>query len=337
MVANTIYEEKDEFKLKTIELSTFIDLCAGIGGGRIGMTNNGLKCVAYSEIDKAPVETYKLFYGDEEKNYGDLMKINPDFLPDFDLLIGGFPCQTFSIVGKREGFKDDRGQIIYGIAKILEKKQTPCFILENVKGLLSHNKGKTLISILKLLTDLNYNIKYAILDSQDYGVPQMRERIYFVGIHNSIKHKPFEFPKSQISKPLSEYLIDTESEILPLNNPTFQKYLNNKYNINRIDIDNILAKDYTIIDTRQSDLRVYTTKCPTLRTGRHGILYTKNRQLHKLSELEALLLQGFPHELAQKVKTSGLLKTKILSQAGNAMTVNVMDLLCKELIKCLDV
>ena len=113
----------------------FMDFCAGIGGGRLGLEKCGLECVAHSEIDMIPNYTYRLFFGKDEKNYGDLMQINPQELPDFDVLIGGFPCQTFSIVGKREGFADSRGLIIYGLIKILIEKNIPYFILENVFSL----------------------------------------------------------------------------------------------------------------------------------------------------------------------------------------------------------
>ena len=95
----------------------FIDFCAGIGGGRIGLENLGMRCVGFSEIDKNAEKTYRLFFGDEEKNYGDLMKINPNDLPDFDLMIAGFPCQTFSVMGQRKGMCDKRGQIIFDLIK----------------------------------------------------------------------------------------------------------------------------------------------------------------------------------------------------------------------------
>lgn len=331
MALNSLYSEK----IANNKIKTFMDFCAGIGGGRLGLSNNNLQCVAYSEIDNTAKETYQLFYGTEETNFGDLMSINPADLPNFDVLIGGFPCQTFSIVGKREGFNDSRGQIIYGLAKILKEKQVPCFILENVKGLLNHDKGKTLKTITELLQSLNYDIKYKILDSSDYGIPQMRERVYIVGIKKEITHSTFEFPNPLPMKKLSKFLIDSV-EILPLENTTFQKYLHNKYNNNRVDINKILQRDYTIIDTRQSDLRIYENKCPTLRTGRHGILYTKNGNLYKLTGFEALLLQGFPLELAIKAKKSNIPNSKLLSQAGNAMTVNVIQKICENLIDCIE-
>jgi DNA (cytosine-5)-methyltransferase 1 len=323
------------FKLKNKkEKKTFMDFCAGIGGGRLGLTNNGLSCVAYSEIDTDAIQSYQIFHGDNENNFGDLMQIIPEKLPDFDILIGGFPCQTFSIVGKREGFNDNRGLIIYGICKILKEKDIPYFILENVKGLVNHDRGVTLQTIVKELNKLNYSVKYTILNSSDYGVPQMRERVYIVGMKNGFYNKSFKFPKPKPMSKLGNYLIDDSDLYFDINNKIFQKYLNNKYNKNKYNIDEILENDYLILDTRQSDLRLYKGKCPTLRTGRHGILYVKNKKLKKLSGFEALLLQGFPAEIAQKAIEAKILNNKLLSQAGNAMTVNVVEAIGNELLEC---
>ena len=313
----------------------FMDFCAGIGGGRLGLEKLGLSCVAYSEIDETPNCTYKLFFGDNERNYGDLMKINANELPDFDILIGGFPCQTFSIVGKREGFEDLRGQVIYGLINILKAKNVPYFILENVKGLVSHNKGHTLKVILTELSNCGYNVKWKVLDSQYYGVPQMRERIYFVGIRNDLinRGKIFEFPDKMNEVDIRNYLIDTENAVIdPYKNVTFQKYLNNKYNMGKFDLEEILSKDYLVLDTRQSDLRLYIGKIPTLRTGRHGILYVKDKKLKKLSAYESLLFQGFSKELADKARNK-VLENKLLSQTGNAMTVPVISAIGNSLLK----
>lgn len=312
-----------------------MDFCSGIGAGRLGLENAGMKCVAHSEIDPNPDLTYQLFF-DDKSNFGDLTKLNPNDLPNFDVMLAGFPCQTFSIAGKRSGMNDDRGQIIYYLTNILKQKNIPFFILENVKGLINHNKGETLQSILELLSDTGYQVYYQVLDSQYYGVPQMRERVYFVGIRKDIDHTPFEFPKPINSKPIEYYLSDNRNYYFDKDNPTFQKYLTSKYNQNQYDIDEILKEDYKIIDWRQSDFRLYNQKCPTLRTGRHGILYTKNGKLHKLSGYEALLLQGFPKEIAQKVIDYKLPDSKILAQAGNAMTVTVIEQLGKQLLKSLD-
>ena len=313
----------------------FMDFCAGIGGGRLGLENIGIKCVAHSEIDMITNDTYRLFFGKEEKNYGDLMCIDTKALPDFDILIGGFPCQTFSIVGKREGFADSRGQIIYGLINILVKKDIPYFILENVKGLVNHNKGETLKVILKELCDAGYFVDYRVLNSENYGVPQFRERIYFVGIKKSLMRKSFNWPEPVEMPDIKDYLIDTDNDILDFDNPTWQKYLNNKYNKGRFDFEKLLKEEYLVLDWRQSDLRLYKGKIPTLRNGRHGILYVKDGQLRKLSGYEALLLQGFPKELANKAKCAKINNTKLLSQAGNAMTVPVISAIGKSLLSCI--
>lgn len=316
----------------------FMDFCAGIGGGRLGLMNNGLECVAHSEIDEMSDKTYRLFFGKGERNFGDLMSIDTKELPDFDVLIGGFPCQTFSIVGKRQGLDDNRGLIIYGLLKILKEKDISYFILENVKGLTNHDNGRTLKKILESINEAGYNVSYRVLNSIDYGVPQMRERIYFVGTKKGKSTKAFKWPTTKPLPNIQDYLIDTESDILDTNDLTFQKYLNNKYNKDKYNIADILSQDYLVLDWRQSDLRLYKGKTPTLRTGRHGILYVKNKQLHKLSGFEALLLQGFPLDLAKKAKESKINNNKLLSQVGNAMTVNVITAIGKELLKgvCID-
>lgn len=299
----------------------FIDFCSGIGAGRLGLELLGLKCLAHSEINPAADYTYKIFYNDEH-NLGDLTTLNINSIPNSDILIAGFPCQTFSIVGKRLGFEDERGQIIYHLKDILQGKNIPYFIFENVKGLVNHASGKTLNTILELLNNAGYKVFYKVLNSIDYGVPQLRERIYFVGIRQDLYNKPFEFPAPRKHVGIKQFLMQSNHDFLDIKNPTFQKYLSNKYNRNRIDINEIIKQDYIILDTRQSDLRLYVNKCPTLRTGRHGILYVRNNKLYKLSGLEALLLQGFSKEYV--MKAVNIANTKLLSQAGNAMTVNVI-------------
>lgn len=311
---------------------TFFDFCSGIGGGRLGLELNGMECVGHSEIDPNPDLTYQIFFNDNN-NLGDLTQLDIAKLPDFDLMLAGFPCQAFSIVGKREGFEDERGQIIYHLVDILTWKNVPYFILENVKGLVNHQNGETLNTILMLLEKAGYDVYYQVLDSQYYGVPQMRERIYFVGIRKDIKHKPYQFPEISKAEPIENYLCDDRDYTFDIENPTFQKYLNNKYNLGKHNLAECLANDYTVIDWRQSDFRAYQEKSPTLRTGRHGILYSKNGKLRKLSGYEALLLQGFPKEIAQKVIEHKLPESKVLSQAGNAMTVTVIQKLAEQLLQ----
>lgn len=158
-----------------MELSTFFDFCSGIGGGRLGLEQVGLKSVGYSDTSRLSVTTYRqLFDTENEKNFGNLKKIKTETLPQFDLLIAGFPCQTFSVMGRKAGFDDSRGQIIFHLARILKDTQPKCFILENVRGLVTHDKGKTLKIILHELENAGFDVVYKVLTSLEYGVPQMR-------------------------------------------------------------------------------------------------------------------------------------------------------------------
>lgn len=137
-------------------------------------------CIGYSEIDPYADAIYKYNFGGH-KNYGDCTKINPKELPDFDLLVGGFPCQAFSIAGKRRGFDDTRGTLIFDVLRILKEKQPRHFILENVKGLLSHDAGRTFKVIIASLTELGYGVEWQVLNAKNFGVPQNRERVFIVG------------------------------------------------------------------------------------------------------------------------------------------------------------
>ena len=157
----------------------FLELCAGIGGFRQALENLGCECVGYSEIDKHAIKLYSAWYNDN-CNFGDVTKINAETLPDFDLLVGGFPCQAFSIAGKRMGFDDTRGTIFFDFARIMKVKKPKFAIFENVKGLLNHDGGKTYETILQTLDELGYDAQWGILNTKFHGLPQNRERVYIV-------------------------------------------------------------------------------------------------------------------------------------------------------------
>lgn len=317
----------------------FLDFCAGIGGGRLGLELNNFKCVGFSEIDKKAIDSYKSFFDKErEENLGDLMEIPYESIPDVDLLIAGFPCQTFSIVGKRDGFNDERGKIIFKISEILKAKNIKYFILENVKGLVNLNSGKELKEIIKLLSSSGYDVQYKVLNSYNFGTPQIRERVYFVGFRKDLNINNFVFPdvNDKPSYDLSDFLINRDkTNLLTKEDKRYEtliKYLNNKYNKNKFTIDDILAlPDYTVLDTRQSDLRIYHSRVPTLRKGRHGILYVLNKQLRHLSGTEGLLLQGFTKEFYNK--GLNISNGALLGQVGNAMTASVISAISKNIKK----
>lgn len=175
----------------------FIDLFAGIGGFRLALQNLGGKCVFTSEWDKYSKKTYRANFG--EIPFGDITKPETkSYIPDnFDLLCAGFPCQAFSIAGKRGGFEDTRGTLFFDVAEIIKEKQPKAIFLENVKGLRNHDKGRTLATILNVLRkDLGYYVpEPQIINAKEFGVPQNRERIFIVGFQKDIKVTDFEYPK----------------------------------------------------------------------------------------------------------------------------------------------
>ena len=172
----------------------FIDLFAGIGGFRKGFEDAGFKCVFTSEINPQCQQVYETNFGD--KPFGDITKINPTDIPDFDILLGGFPCQPFSISGKKMGFEDTRGTLFFDICQIIDKKQPGVVVLENVKHLIHHDKGRTFTVILKALMDLGYNVTHKILNAKDFGLPQNRERIFII----ATKKHYFDFEKLKKKK-----------------------------------------------------------------------------------------------------------------------------------------
>jgi DNA (cytosine-5)-methyltransferase 1 len=164
----------------------YFSMFSGIGGFELGIQRSfpDAECVGYSEIDKYAIETYEKHFPNH-KNFGNARTIKPGELPNFDLLCAGFPCQAFSIAGKRKGFRDTRGTLFFEIIRILECKKPAIIILENVKGLLNHKKGKTFGIIIQSLDELGYDIEWMVLNSKNFNVPQNRERVFVVGVHRT--------------------------------------------------------------------------------------------------------------------------------------------------------
>lgn len=203
---------------------TFIDLFAGIGGFRLAMQNLGGKCVFTSEWDEKAKKTYHANFG--EIPFGDITnKETKAFIPDkFDILCAGFPCQAFSIAGKRGGFEDTRGTLFFDVAEIISRKKPKAIFLENVKGLFNHDKGRTLKTILNVLrNDLGYFVpEPEIINAKYFGVPQNRERIFIIGFRNDLGIKNFLYPKSdKISKSFKD--VKEKNEV------SVKYYLSNQY------------------------------------------------------------------------------------------------------------
>jgi len=176
----------------------FIDLFAGVGGFHIGLERAGnFECVWANEWDKYAASIYRDRFPGTNFNGADIRKIEPEWIPEFDLLVGGFPCQAFSVAGKRRGFDDTRGTMFFEIARILKAKRPRLVLLENVKGLLNHDAGRTFETIISTLDELGYNVEWQVLNSKDFGVPQNRERVFIVGHLRGISSSPI-FPLTEI-------------------------------------------------------------------------------------------------------------------------------------------
>ena len=313
----------------------FMDFCSGIGAGRLALERNGLICVGHCEINKSADKTYRLFFGENEKNYGDIMNVNCKALPNFDLMLAGFPCQSFSIAGNRNGFGDERGQVFFGLLKILKEKNVKYFIFENVKGLVNHENGETLKRILTELENAGYSVSWKVLNSINYGVPQMRERIYIIGAKTELISKPFVWSESNTTANLEDFLIDNDAPLMNENAPVWNNYLNNDINKGKYNMQDILKNDLCVIDKKQRNLRIYHNKVPTLCAGNHSIYSVKNNRLYKISGYEGLLLQGFPKEFAERAKAHGISNNALLTQSGNAMTVPVVEAVGKTLLNAI--
>lgn len=170
---------------------------SGIGGIELGIGDKG-ECVGYSEIDKYACQIYDKHF--KHKNYGNIRNISTDTLPDFDMLCGGFPCQSFSITGKRRGFDDTRGTLFFELARIAKAKRPRYLFFENVKGLLSHDGGKTFDTIIRTIDELGYDCQWQVLNSKNFGVPQNRERVFIIG-HLRGTSRSQIFPLRQDSQP----------------------------------------------------------------------------------------------------------------------------------------
>lgn len=175
----------------------YLDMFSGIGGFRSGLEAvGGFECIGYCEIDQYARRAYEAMYDTEgEKYFEDATKINPDDLPDIELICGGFPCQAFSIAGRRNGFNDTRGTLFFEIARIAAVKKPALLFLENVPGLLSHDKGRTFATILNALDEIGYDVSWTVLNSANFGVPQARKRVYITGfLREKCSGEVFTFP-----------------------------------------------------------------------------------------------------------------------------------------------
>ncbi len=272
------------------------------------------ECVGYSEINRQAIWVYKKHFP-THKNYGDATKIVPRELPDFDFLVAGFPCQPFSIAGKRRGFDDTRGTLFFDIARVLKDKRPRYFLLENVKGLLSNKKGKTFQTILKVLADLGYGVEWQVLNSKDFGVPQNRERVFIIGYLRGESRPKVFYPWEVVavyneSQKDKKRILSHNQEAKTLTARRYASWNGNFVGETKLrQISRISEKDALSggVDTKNG-------------------LYVVNGSIRRLTPLECERLQGFPDGWTEGV--SDAQRYKLL---GNAVTVNVVEFIIRRL------
>ncbi|MEM0993767.1 MAG: DNA cytosine methyltransferase [Bacteroidota bacterium] len=288
----------------------FIDLFCGIGGFRIAFEqacethNINAKCVFSSDIDKYVQVSYEANFG--EKPHGDITQIDEDDVPDHDILFAGFPCQPFSIIGQMKGLNDTRGTLFFDIARIIRAKKPKSFVLENVKQLVGHDKGKTLKVILKTLTALGYHVQYRVLNALDFGLPQKRERVVIVGHRDPIM---FTFPDSE---PFYQSL----SEILE--EKVDKKYMASDY-IRAKRKRSHQSSYYPSIwhENKSGNVSSHPYSCALRAGASYNYLLVNGER--RLTPREMFRLQGFPDTYKIVVSDGQARK-----QAGNAVPVNII-------------
>lgn len=313
------YSKKEKRKMGNKILKT-ADFFAGVGGIRLGFEQAGFKTTFANDFDKKCKETYDLNFDEPNLVVEDIWKLDLNAMPDFDILLGGFPCQPFSIAGYRKGFRDKaQGNLFFRIAEILDEKKPEAFLLENVKNLKTHDNGRTMKIILKTLQeDLGYHVKYAVLSSMKHGnIPQNRERIFIVGFLDEDKADAFEFPAEiPLKKKFREYIAEkADSKYYYNDKPLYERIKN------EIDSEDIVyqwRRGYV----RANKKAVVPTLTANMGRGGHNVPLIKNTiGIRKLTPRECFLLQGFPpsFKLPKNLKDS-----ELYHQAGNSVTVSVI-------------
>ena len=299
----------------------FIDLFAGIGGIRLGFESVGGKCVFSSEWDEQASKTYAANFG--EVPAGDITKIETGEIPDFDILLAGFPCQPFSIIGDKEGFNHEtQGTLFFDIERILMEKKPPAFMLENVRNLTAHDKGHTFRVILKHLKLLGYNVHSKVLNALDYGVPQKRERIIICGFLDDVD---FSFPP-----PIPDYKKLSLADILESDDAVDDKLWvkENIKNSRNERMKEELERPYITHENVAGAVTPHHFSC-ALRAGASANYILINNE-RRPSAREMLRLQGFPDIYKIVVPYSSIKK-----QTGNSVAVPVIKAVASEMLKAL--
>lgn len=302
-----------------------VDLFAGIGGIRLGFEQafGDVDCVFTSEIDKYAVTTYKANFRDANI-FGDIKQIDENDVPDHDVLLAGFPCQPFSQAGLKKGFTDTRGTLFFDIERILLAKQPKAFLLENVKQLKGHDKGRTFQTIIDHLNNAGYKVFYEILKARDFGLPQNRERIYIVGfLDHSIN---FEFPKpTNLPTRVGDILDDVVDEKYTISDKLWSGHKRRK------ELNKLNGKGFGYGLFNKDSAYTNTISARYYKDGSEILIEQEGKNPRKLTPREACRLQGFPEEYVIPVSDAQAYK-----QFGNSVAVPVIKAIATEIKKALN-
>ena len=320
---SALFSEFNDVPFPSPSLHSFryIDLFAGIGGIRLPFHELGGKCVFSSEWDKAAKTTYFNNYG--EIPFGDITKIDSSVIPSHDILLAGFPCQAFSIMGKMKGFEDIRGTMFFEVARILDYHKPKAILLENVKQLVSHDGGKTFKVIMDTLAELGYHVKWRILNALDFGVPQKRERVIIVGFRDKSRCDEFNFDFDKI--PYSLYSVIEDDEYVDKKLFASQDILTKRKK--KVE-GKTLFYPSVWHENKAGNISVLPYAC-ALRTGA-SYNYLLVNGVRRPSSRELLRFQGFPEEFRIAVSHS-----EIRRQTGNSVAVPVIRAVAKKIINLL--
>jgi DNA (cytosine-5)-methyltransferase 1 len=301
-------------KIETSSKIKFIDLFCGIGGFHLGVgraaTEKGVEaeCVFASDIDRRCQDAYAGNFA--RRPVGDITKVNEKEIPNHDLLLAGFPCQPFSIIGNMKGFEDTRGTLFFDIARILKEKRPAAFILENVRRLVGHNKGQTLKRILQTLRELEYFVDYRVLNALDFGLPQKRDRVFIVGFSNAEAFSRFEWCEG--NAPMKSL-----NEILEKNVPA-KYFASEQIRANRLKQVAPTAETTIWHENKSGNICARPYSCALRAGASYNYLLVNGER--RLTPREMLRLQGFPDSFKIVCKDWQTRK-----QAGNSVPVNLVE------------
>lgn len=313
-------------KKKELKGYTFIDLFCGLGAFRLALESFGVNCVFSSEIDKHVAEVYKNNFGHYPS--GDITKIKASDIPEHDILCGGFPCQPFSISGKKLGFADTRGTLFFDILRIAKHHKPKIIFLENVKNLKTHDDGNTYLTIKNNLESIGYTVFSEVLNASDFGIPQYRERIYIVAINNDFSNEKFVYPVVNKRKQVIDILDEEVDAKYIISRPDI--HITKTHNVRSDKIERI-----GYVNKGGQGERIYSIygQAITLSAQGGGVgaktgLYYVDGKTRRLTPNECRKLMGFPS--TYKLGSSD---AQTYKQLGNSIVVDVLQYIIKELIK----